>query len=39
MAPTYYNFANIRAMLLEGYSNEELLRLCFDVPEFQSFYR
>ncbi len=39
MAPTYYDFANIRAMLAEGYSNEELLRLCFYVPEFQSFYR
>ena len=39
MAPTYYNFANIRAMFAEGYSNEELLRLCFYVPEFQSFHR
>lgn len=39
MPSTYYHFANIRAMLTEGYSKDDLLKLCFDVPELRPLYR
>jgi hypothetical protein len=39
MPSSYYHFANIRAMLIEGYSKEDLLKLCFDVPELLPLYR
>ncbi len=33
-----YNWKNIRAMLTEGFSAEELRRLCYDEPDFKSVY-
>lgn len=30
-----YNFKNIRVLLTEGFSDEELRHLCFDVPAFR----
>jgi hypothetical protein len=33
-----YNFQNIRALLIEGFSDEELRHLCFDVPTFKPVY-
>jgi hypothetical protein len=33
-----YNFEKIRALLTEGFSDEELRHLCFDVPVFRPVY-
>lgn len=33
-----YNLKNIRALLTEGFTAEELRRLCFDEPEFRPVY-
>ena len=33
-----YNFQNIRALLTEGFTDEELRILCFDVPAFKPVY-
>ncbi len=33
-----YNWANIRAMLTEGFDAEELRRICYDEPNFKSVY-
>lgn len=35
---TEYNLANIRTLLIEGFSAEELRRLCYDVPNFRPVY-
>lgn len=35
---TEYNLANIRALLTEGFTDEELRCLCFDVPDFRPVY-
>lgn len=33
-----YNFKNIRDLLTHGFSDDELRRLCFDVPDFRPIY-
>ncbi|MCP4707755.1 MAG: hypothetical protein GY869_03950 [Planctomycetes bacterium] len=33
-----YNWQNIRAMLTEGFTPEELRRLCYDKPDFKPVY-
>lgn len=33
-----YNLANIRALLIEGFSEEELRLLCYDAPNFRPVY-
>ncbi len=35
---TEYNLANIRVLLTEGFTSEELLQFCFDEPKFKPFY-
>lgn len=35
---TRYNFENIRTLLTEGFTDEELRRLCYDVPDFRPVY-
>lgn len=35
---TNYNLPNIRTLLIEGFSDEELRRLCYDSPIFKSVY-
>lgn len=35
---TNYNLKNIRALLLQGFSDADLRRLCFDVPGFRPVY-
>jgi hypothetical protein len=35
---TRYNFENIRALLIRGFSDEELRRICYDVPDFRPVY-
>lgn len=33
-----YNLKNIRTLLTEGFADEELLRLCYDLPDFRPVY-
>ncbi|MBI1879105.1 MAG: formylglycine-generating enzyme family protein [Chloroflexi bacterium] len=33
-----HNFKNIRALLIEGFTGEELRELCFDAPDFRPVY-
>ncbi|MBE7551851.1 MAG: response regulator [Anaerolineales bacterium] len=33
-----YNLRNIRTLLTEGFTDEELRRLCYDVPDFRQVY-
>jgi hypothetical protein len=33
-----YNLKNIRALLIEGFSDSELRRFCYDIPEFRPVY-
>ncbi|MCL4301278.1 MAG: hypothetical protein KJ077_36590 [Anaerolineae bacterium] len=33
-----YNLRNIRALLIKGFSDEELRNLCFDIPDFKPVY-
>lgn len=35
---TRYNLKNIRTLLTEGFTDEELRRLCYDIPEFRPVY-
>ena len=35
---TDYDLGNIRALLTEGFTDEELRSFCFDVPEFKPVY-
>ncbi len=38
MAATRYNLQNIRILLLEGFTDEELRQFCYDTPDFRSVY-
>ena len=38
MTDKLYHIANIRALLIKGFDDEELRTLCFDVPEFRPVY-
>jgi hypothetical protein len=33
-----YNIANIRALFTEGFDDQELRTLCFDIPDFRTVY-
>jgi hypothetical protein len=35
---TSYNLKNIRSLLTEGFSDEDLRRICYDVPDFRPVY-
>jgi hypothetical protein len=35
---TYYNLKNIRTLLIEGFTDEELRHLCYDIPNFRPVY-
>jgi hypothetical protein len=39
MTKEQYNFVNIRRLLTEGFSDQELRDLCFDVPGFRPVYK
>ncbi|MCA9923558.1 MAG: hypothetical protein KC421_14365 [Anaerolineales bacterium] len=34
-----YNFQNVRTLLLNGFSMDEIMQLCFDLSEFMPFYQ
>lgn len=38
MAEPHYNLTNIRTLLTKGFTDEELRRICFDVPDFRAVY-
>lgn len=38
MSTTRYNLKNIRTLLTEGFTAEELRRLCFDISDFRAVY-